>query len=60
MKSPLLSKTLWMNLIVAAAAFIPVAQSYISGHPSVFAIGFAAANFILRLVTKQAIGLSDS
>lgn len=58
-KAPYLSKTLWTNLIVAAVAFFPAAQSYVSAHPLAIVEAFAVVNFVLRLVTKNAISLND-
>lgn len=58
-KAPWLSKTLWTNVMMAVAAMVPAVQSYVSAHPMVFTMGFAAVNFLLRLVTKNAVGLND-
>jgi hypothetical protein len=58
-KHPLLSKTLWTNLILAIVAFIPAAQGYVQGHPTLVLSVLAGANIVLRLVTKNAIGLED-
>lgn len=58
-KAPWLSKTLWTNAVMAVAAFVPVVSSYIGTHPMVFTVAFAAVNFALRLVTKNAVALND-
>lgn len=58
-KSPLQSKTLWINLIVAIAAFIPQVSEYIASHPEVLTIAFAVVNVVLRLLTKDKIQLTD-
>lgn len=57
-KSPFLSKTLWMNLVVAIAAFFPSVQSYIASNPMVTVMAFAGANFVLRLLSKDKLTLS--
>lgn len=58
-KSPLLSKTLWTNLIFALSAlFIPAVKEWISANPDVMAIAWSGINMVIRLVTKQKIGLS--
>lgn len=49
------SKTLWVNLALAIAAFFPNIQAYISAHPDIFATGFAILNIVLRLVTKSGV-----
>jgi flagellar biosynthesis protein FliR len=56
-KSPIQSKTLWTNLILAIVAFIPAAQVFIQGHPLFLAEGFAVINVGLRLITKDKISL---
>lgn len=60
MKSPLKSKTLWLNLIGALLALAyPPAQVWIQEHPDIVMASFAAINFCLRLITKDAIGLEE-
>lgn len=49
------SKTLYVNLILAIAAFFPSVQQYISSHPEIFTTGFAVLNILLRVVTKSGI-----
>lgn len=58
-KSPATSKTLWVNLIIAVAAFFPVAQTFLSEHPLVLAEAFAVINIGLRLFTKDKLSLGD-
>ena len=59
-KKPWLSKTLWVNAIVAVSAMIyPPASEWVSAHPDVVVSVFAGINILLRLVTKDAIGLSE-
>ena len=59
-KKPWQSKTLIMNLVVAVCAmFIPQASSYISAHPEVVAAVFSGANILLRLISKDKIGLGE-
>jgi len=57
-KSPLLSKTLWVNLVVAIAAFIPPVSAFLSANPTIFVVVFSIVNVLLRLVTKQAIEIA--
>lgn len=59
MKAPYLSKTLWINLIVAATAFFPYMDGWVQSHTTLFMTAFAAVNFVLRLVTKDKIGITD-
>ncbi len=59
-KKPWLSKTIWVNLIVAVAAMVyPPVQDYIVAHPEVVMLVFSAVNIVLRLVTKDAIQILD-
>jgi hypothetical protein len=58
-KSPLFSKTLWVNAISALLAiFYPPATQYISTHPEMVAGFFTVLNIVLRLVTKTGISIS--
>jgi hypothetical protein len=54
-KSVVQSKTLWVNLILAIAAFIPSIKEVIS--EDVLLQIFAAINIMLRLVTKDKVVL---
>ena len=56
-KKPWQSKTVWLNLIAALAAFSPVGSEWVQSHEQVFLIGFSALNIILRLVTKDKISI---
>ena len=58
-KKPWLSKTIWMNLILAIVAFIPSVGQWFAENPSVFIVVFSVANIILRLVTKGKIELLE-
>lgn len=58
-KAPWTSKTLWTNLIVAIAAMVPQAQTFVTSHPGLIMGGLAVANFVLRLVTKDKLALTD-
>lgn len=58
-KKPWLSKTILLNAVMAVVAFFPVAQAWVSANPQVFVFGFAAVNFVLRLVTKDKISLQE-
>ena len=55
MKKPWYSKTLLVNAIVAGLAFFPSVAKSIS--PETIMQGMAVINIILRLVTKDKIGL---
>ncbi len=52
------SKTLWVNLILALAAFIPGIGGWIAAHPDMLGIAFAVINVGLRLITKKEITIS--
>lgn len=57
-KKPWLSKTLWVNAVVAVSAIaVPDVSVYISAHPEVVAIAFSVINIVLRLVTKSQISI---
>lgn len=59
-KKPWLSKTLWVNVVVAVAALAwPPAAEYIQQNPEIVMAAFAGLNVILRLVTKEKISLQD-
>lgn len=49
------SKTVWVNLIFAVAAFFPSVQQYISAHPELIPTLFAILNILLRVVSKSGI-----
>mgnify|MGYP001287837347 CR=1 FL=1 len=57
-KPALQSKTLWVALIVAVAAFFPPVQSWIAGNGEIFAQVLAGVFFVLRLVTKGKISVT--
>jgi len=57
MKKPYLSKTLWVNVIVAVAAFFPSLTATLD--PASVAMFMAVVGMGLRLVTKDAISLDD-
>lgn len=59
MKKPWLSKTLWTNLLLALFAFFPGVDAWISSNPSAIVMGFSVINIILRLVTKDKVGLLE-
>lgn len=54
-KKPWKSKTLIANFLVAVVAFFPSVQSSVS--PENIAQGLVILNIVLRLVTKEKIGL---
>lgn len=55
-KKPWKSKTIIANLIVAVVAFFPGVQESVS--PEVVAQALVVINIVLRMVTKDKIGLS--
>jgi hypothetical protein len=58
-KSPLLSKTLWLNFVLAICAlFWPAAGQFVSSHPEITMVLVTGVNFVLRLVTKKPIEVS--
>ena len=59
-KKPWLSKTLWINAVIAigALAYPPVAE-YVSSHPDLVLTAMAALNIVLRLVSKDKITLGE-
>ncbi len=57
-KSPLLSKTLWANAIMAVCALvIPPVSEWMASNPEGVALIFTGVNAILRLVTKSQLAL---
>ena len=59
-KKPWLSKTLWINFIIAGLTLgAPQAQAYVAAHPDIVTVGFTLINIILRLVTKEKLSLND-
>jgi len=52
-----LSRTLWINLIMAVAAFIPGVGVWIAAHPDLFAGAFSVINIVLRLITKDKLSI---
>jgi len=58
MKSPLLSKTLWTNALLALFAFFPVVNTWVAANPTVMMIAFSVVNIALRLITKDKLQLT--
>ena len=55
-KSPLLSKTLWVNVLTGAVALLTWASGTVPPQYQVWiTVGLAAANFLLRFITTQPI-----
>lgn len=53
-KKPWLSKTLWMNLIMAVLVmFWPAAGDVVASHPEVATMVWSGINMLLRFVTKD-------
>ncbi len=48
-----LSKTLWLQIFAIVALVVPQSSSFISEHLSEAGGVFVAANFLLRLITKD-------
>lgn len=58
-KKPWQSKTLWVNLLLAVAAFIPAVSSVVKESPDMAGLVITMVNVILRFVTKDKIQLVD-
>jgi hypothetical protein len=59
-KKPWLSKTLWLNAIVALGAlFAPGVSEYIAAQPDVVVGVFAVVNMILRIVSKDKLSIGE-
>lgn len=59
-KKPYLSKTLWVNLLLAVTALaLPSAQAWMSKNPETVAMVFSGLNMVLRLVTKEKLSLGE-
>ncbi len=52
-----MSKTLWFNLCLAIVSAVPTVQAYIMAHPMLAGEISAVANFLLRLVTVNGVGM---
>ena len=58
LKPSYLSKTLWLNLVVAGLAlFVPEASSWLQSNSAVALPVFAALNFALRLISSSKVAL---
>ena len=57
-KKSYLSKTLWINLVIAAIAFFPAASQFCANNPEAVLTGMALVNVILRFVTKGKVELA--
>lgn len=59
-KKPYLSKSLWINAIVAVLAMVwPGGKELIVANPDVVMAAFAGLNIVLRLITKDKISLGE-
>ena len=57
-KSPFLSKTLWLNAIAGLSALLfPVVGEYISANPTLITTAWTVINLVLRLITKDKLTL---
>jgi len=52
-----LSKTLWVAVLTAIAAFFPPVKEWIADNPSTFSWAISGLFFVIRLVTKNAVSL---
>jgi len=57
MKKPYLSKTLWVNALVAVAPFFGNVSNYVTADKVMMVL--AVVNMALRLVTKEKVQLVD-
>lgn len=57
-KAPWQSKTIWVALLGAIAAFCPPVQHFISGNPETYALVLSGLFSVLRIVTKDKISIS--
>lgn len=53
-----LSKTFWVNLLMALCPAIPGASDFLNAHPMLVAEIFAGVNIALRFLTHSAVTLS--
>lgn len=59
-KNPLKSKTLWMNLLFAISAlFIPAVGLWMGENVELMAMIWSGLNMLLRLITKDKIGIES-
>jgi hypothetical protein len=57
-KPSYLSKTLWINFILAGVAlFVPKAHEFMMQHPEYVVYAFAGINILLRKFTKTGLEL---
>ena len=57
-KSVLLSKTLWTNFLMAAAAlFVPQVNEWMASNQEMMVLAWSGINMVLRLVTKEKLSL---
>jgi hypothetical protein len=57
-KPAYLSKTVWMNLIIAASAFFPPVQEWVVSHPDMVMIGWSVVNILLRFVSGKEVTIA--
>jgi len=59
-KVPWLSKTLWVNAVIAVLAlFLPSASEWVAGNPAAAMGVMSAINMGLRLITKDKLRLGE-
>jgi hypothetical protein len=56
-KKPYQSKTLWLALAMAIAAFFPPVNKWISENPGIFTMIVTGAFAVLRVVTKGKVDI---
>jgi hypothetical protein len=57
-KKPMYSRTLWVAFIMAALAFFPSVQAWVSANPEWFQLGVACLFAGLRILTKGKVSIS--
>lgn len=57
-KKPWESKTTWMALVVAVAAFVPPVQAFVTENMEMVGVILGGVFTLLRLVTKSKISIS--
>jgi len=58
-KKPWLSKTVWVNALMAGCAFYPPAHAWMAANPTVFVAVWSTVGIGLRLITKNAVSLTE-
>lgn len=56
-KKPWQSKSVWMAVIVAVAAFVPAVQAYMASNPELVGLALGAVFAGLRLISNGKISI---